>query len=420
VAHPPSTPLSSSHPSALDAAAVSAASAFKAPQPASRLSLLPAYVFAYLNQLKPKAVALLGRPLIDLGMGNPDRPTPPAIIEAIAEAVKKPENHGYPDFAGKPSFRLAVANWMQRRYNVTLNPDTMVQPVIGSKEGIFHLLQAYLEPGTVALMPAFHYPAYERGTMLAGAELYEMPVDDTSGLPDLSAIPEAVLQRARILMVNYPNNPTGAIATTAFLEQAVALCRKWGIVLLSDLAYGEITYDGYVAESILNIAGAEDVAIEFHSFSKTFNMAGWRIGFAVGAPAIIKTLYSIKSNLDYGVCNAVQDGAAFALDNAAQFLPEVVQEYEARRNLLSQGFADLGWPLLRPKGAFYLWLPTPNGQASLPFVEQVMMKAGVVITPGSAFGKAGDQSFRVSLVSPQHTLTQALGALREANITYSV
>lgn len=389
------------------------------PSPSLRLQQLPLYVFAKLENLKAEVQQQLGRPVIDLGMGNPDRPTPAPIIEAMTKAVQDPVNHGYPSFHGKESFRQAVARWMDRRYQVAVDPKTQVLPLIGSKEGIVHLLQAYLDPGTVALAPSFHYPAYERGPLLTGSSMYELVVSEaTNYLPNLANIPEGVLRRSKLLLLNYPNNPTGAIAPRSFYEEAVALCRRYGIVLVSDMAYGEIAFEGYQPESVLSIPGAEDVTIEFHSFSKTFNMAGWRLGYAVGNAGIIANLYNLKSNLDYGVCNAIQDAGTYALDHAEELIPEIRDEYQARRDLLSEGFASLGWPKVSPKGSFYLWLPTPNRQDAVGFVETVLRKAGVVFTPGSAFGQPGRYHVRVSLVSPRENLLAAIEYLRDAGIRY--
>ena len=393
------------------------------PDLAGRLATLPPYVFTTLNKIKAEVKAS-GVDLVDLGMGNPDRPTPQPIIERLMEAVQNPENHGYPDFRGKVEFREATANWMQRRYNVTINPNTQFQPLIGSKEGLAHLIQAYAEHGSMILVPSVAYPTYWRITELSGAERYELPATaENNYLPDLDAIPDEVWAKARLLLLNYPNNPTAAIAPRSYYERAVALCRQHDVKLVNDMAYGELLYDGTRSESILSIPGAEDCAIEFHSFSKTFNMAGWRLGFAVGAEPIIKMLYSMKTNLDYGVCNAVQDGAVHALNHAEAFIPDIVSEYQARRDLLVDGFRSLGWQVDVPKGTFYLWLPIPPaarkaGMNSFAWCEHVMRQAGVVFTPGAAFGQDGDSHFRVSFVSPQDQLTQALERLSDKQLTF--
>jgi LL-diaminopimelate aminotransferase len=387
--------------------------------PSSRLGKLPTYVFAELDELKEQA-RQRGADLIDLGMGNPDLPTPRPILEALQESVMNPANHGYPAFKGKPAFRQAVADWMTRRYNVSVNPETEVQALIGSKEGLAHLSFAYLEEGKVSLVPSPYYPVHSRATWLAGGEVHHLPLTpENHFLPDLDSIPEAVAQKAQLFFVNYPNNPTAAIADLAFYEKLVAYCKRHGIILVSDLAYGEICFDGYRPPSILNVPGAKDVAVEFHSFSKSFNMAGWRVGFAVGNPDVIKILYSMKTNLDYGVCSAIQDGAIHALNHGEKYLPEIIDTYRARRDVVVEGFRSLGWEVNSTQATLYVWLPVPQGYTSKEWCRHLIDTADVVITPGIAFGEAGDAFFRVSLVSPQETLQKAIDRLRAKGIRYA-
>lgn len=395
------------------------ASETKLKAPAHRLTKLPTYVFAELDELKAAARAR-GADLIDLGMGNPDRPTPEPIVKAIQEGVADPANHCYPNFKGKPEFRQAVANWMQRRYNVTIDPETEVQPLIGSKEGLAHITFAYIDAGDYALVPSPYYPVHSRATWIADGNVYHLPLTaENRFLPDLDSIPEEVAQKAKIFIVSYPNNPTAGIADLAFYEKLVAFCRKYGIVLVSDLAYGEIGFDGYKAPSIFNVPGAKDIAIEFHSFSKSFNMAGWRAGFAVGNAEIIKALYSIKTNLDYGLASAIQDGGIFALNHAEEFMPPIVQTYQERRDVIVKGFRELGWNVEAPKATLYMWLPIPKSFSdSKEWCRYLIDKADVVITPGLAFGEAGDRYFRVSLVSPKETLQKAIDRLKEKGIRY--
>lgn len=387
--------------------------------PSSRLGKLPTYVFAELDELKEQA-RQRGADLIDLGMGNPDLPTPRPILEALQESVMNPANHGYPAFKGKPAFRQAVADWMARRYNVSVNPETEVQALIGSKEGLAHLSFAYLEEGKVSLVPSPYYPVHSRATWLAGGEVHHLPLTpENQYLPDLDSIPEAVAQKAQLFFVNYPNNPTAAIADLAFYEKLVAFCKRHGIILVSDLAYGEICFDGYRPPSILNVPGAKEVAVEFHSFSKSFNMAGWRVGFAVGNPDVIKILYSMKTNLDYGVCSAIQDGAIHALNHGEKYLPEIIDTYRARRDVVVEGFRSLGWEVNSTQATLYVWLPVPKGYTSKEWCRHLIDTADVVITPGIAFGEAGDAFFRVSLVSPQETLQKAIDRLRAKGIRYA-
>ena len=388
--------------------------------PAHRLTKLPTYVFAELDELKAAARSR-GADLIDLGMGNPDQPTPPSVIEAIREAVKNPANHGYPDFKGKPAFRDAVASWMQRRYDVTIDPSCEVQPLIGSKEGLAHLTFAYIDAGDISLVPSPYYPVHSRASWIADGEVHHLPLKaENNFLPDIDGIPDAVSRRTKLFFVSYPNNPTAAVADLAFYEKLVAYCKRWGIILVSDLAYGEICFDGYKAPSVLNVPGAKDVAIEFHSCSKSFNMAGWRVAFAVGNRQVIKALYSLKTNLDYGLPSAIQDGAIYALNHAEEFLPQIVSTYQARRDVLVQGFRKLGWSVEPPKAAIYMWLPIPDSfPDSKTWCRHLIDKADVVVTPGVAFGESGDRYFRVSLVSPAETLQKAIDRLEERGIRYN-
>jgi LL-diaminopimelate aminotransferase len=387
--------------------------------PARRLSKLPTYVFAELEEMK-EAARKRGADLIDLGMGNPDQPTPQPIIKAIQEGVASPKNHGYPSFKGKPEFRDAIASWMERRYNVSINPADEIQPLIGSKEGLAHLTFAYIDAGDYSIVPSPYYPVHSRATWIADGNVHHLPLTpENNFLPDLDSIPEEVSQRAKLFFVNFPNNPTAAIADLAFYEKLVAYCRKYGIVLVSDLAYGEICYDGYRPPSIFNVPGAKDVSIEFHSFSKSFNMAGWRIGFAVGNKEIVKALYSLKTNLDYGVSSALQDGATYALNHAESFLPDIVKTYQERRDVVVKGFKELGWTIEPTKATLYVWLPIPESfEHSKAWCRYLMDTTDVVITPGIAFGEAGDRFFRVSLVSPKETLQKALERLKDKGIRY--
>lgn len=388
-------------------------------KPSARLSKLPTYVFAELEDLK-EAARKRGADLIDLGMGNPDQPTPKPIIEAIRAGVENVANHGYPNFKGKPAFREAVTHWMQRRYNVELNPDTDIQPLIGAKEGLAHLTLAYIDTGDYSLVTCPYYPVLSRATWIAGGNVHHLPLTaENRFLPDLDSIPEEIAQKAKLFFVNYPNNPTAGVADLAFYEKLTAYCRRYGIVLVSDLAYGEICFDGYRPPSIFNVPGAKDVAIEFHSFSKSFNMAGWRAGFAVGNAEVIKALYSLKTNLDYGLSSAIQDGGIYALNHAETFLPQIVKTYEERRDLLVRGFRELGWQVEPTKATLYLWLPIPPSFTdSKAWCRHLIDTADVVITPGVAFGEAGDRYFRVSLVSPVEMLQKALDRLKEKDIRY--
>ena len=387
--------------------------------PSKKLLSLPVYIFAELDEWKEEARAK-GINLIDLGIGNPDGPTPAPVIEAAIKSLENPANHGYPSFKGKDEFRQAISEWMLERYNVKINPADEVQTLIGAKEGLAHLALAYTDPGDVNIVPDPYYPVLSRGTWLASADVYHVKLEAKNDfLPDLKSIPEEVAKKAKIFFVNYPNNPTSAVATKEFYVDLVDFCTKHNILLCSDLAYGEICFDNYRPLSIFEIPGAKDIAIEFHSFSKTFNMAGWRIGFAVGNREYIKTLYSVKTNLDYGTSSIIQDAAIAALRMPYSYVDETVKKYQHRRDFMVEGFNKLGWNLAKPKATMYLWLPVPEKYDSKSWCRMILDKTGVVFTPGIAFGKHSDQYFRVSLVAADEKLIEVLARLEKANIRYS-
>ncbi len=389
-------------------------------EPSKRLTDLPPYVFAQLDVLKAEARAR-GADLIDLGMGNPDLPTPEPILRAIQEGVMDPANHRYPQFNGKPEFREAVSRFMSRRYHVEIDPETEVQPLIGSKEGLAKLTFAYIGEGDYSIVFAPYYPVHARATYLAGGKVhYCAMTEENHYLPDVETIPEEVAQKAKLMFMNYPNNPSAATAPLSYLEKLVAYCKKHGIVLISDLAYGEICYDGYRPPSIFNVPDAKSVAIEYHSFSKSFNMAGWRMGWACGNPGVIKTLFNVKTNCDYGIASAIQDGGICALDRAEEFLPGIIQTYQERRDVVVKGFQEMGWTIEPPRSTLYVWLPVPSGfDDSKSWCRHLMDTTDVVITPGIAFGDAGDAYFRVSLVSSKELLQQAIDRLKAKGIRYS-
>jgi LL-diaminopimelate aminotransferase len=387
--------------------------------PTHRLASLPTYVFAWLDDLK-LAARERGEQLIDLGIGNPDQPTPPAIIEAISRAYADPRTHGYPPFRGTERFREAAAAFMHRRFDVRVDPERELLCVSGGKEGIAHLVMGYTDEESIALVPDIHYPVHSRAAGLVGGRTYLLPVPAERGyLPDLEAIPEDVARKARLLMLNYPHNPTGAGAPLGFFEEAVDFCSRFGIVLVSDLAYSEITFEGYVAPSILEVDGARDIAIEFHSLSKTFNMAGSRIGFAAGNAELIETLYGVRTNMGYGTPAAIQEGAAFALDHIEEFAPPIARRYEERRNLVLDGFRSLGWASEPSRATMFVWLPVPPGFDSQSWTRHLIDEAGVVVTPGNAFGPGGEGYFRVSLVAATDVVDAAMARLRRAGVRYA-
>jgi LL-diaminopimelate aminotransferase len=387
--------------------------------PTHRLTALPTYVFAWLDELKA-AARQRGAALLDLGIGNPDQPTPPPVIEAITVAYRDPATHGYPPFRGSTHFLEAATRFMHRRFGVSVDPAREVLCVSGGKEGIAHLVMGFTDEESVALVPDVHYPVHGRAAGLVGGRVHLMPVHQSRGyLPDLRAIPNTIVRDARLLILNYPHNPTGAVAPVDFFAEAVEFCARHGIVLVSDLAYSEITFDGYVAPSVLEVSGAEDVAIEFHSLSKSFNMAGSRIGFAVGNPELIETLYTVRTNMGYGTPAAIQEGAAFALDHAAELTPAVAHRYGERRDLLVNGFRSLGWELTPPRATMFLWLPVPAGYSSQRWTEWLIERTGIVVTPGNAFGPGGEGYFRVSLVASLEVLNEAIARLRAAGVRYA-
>lgn len=380
--------------------------------PTHRLADLPTYVFAWLDELKAAARAR-GADLIDLGMGNPDQPTPTPIVDAIARAYGNPANHGYPPFRGTPRFREAAARYMRTRFGVDVDPETEVVCLSGAKEGIAHLTMAYADEDTVTIVPDIYYPVHGRATGLVGSHVRFIPLSAERGfIPDLTRIPRAALEDAKLLVLNYPHNPTGAVAPLSLFEDAVRLCAENNIVLLSDCAYVELTYDGVKAPSALQVPGAKDVTVEFHSFSKSFNMAGSRIGFAVGGRHLIDALHAVRTNMGYGTPAAIQEGAAFALDHARELIEPTRARYERRRDALVDGFRSLGWNPTPSPGSMFFWLPVPRGFRSQQWTEHLIDRAGVVVTPGNAFGPGGEGFFRVSLIADEDVLADAIKRLR--------
>jgi len=387
--------------------------------PSKKLQSLPVYIFAELDEWKAAARAN-GVDLIDLGMGNPDGATPRPIVEAAVKSIQNPASHGYPSFKGKLEFRQSISQWMKRRYNVDIDPETEVQTLIGAKEGLAHIAMAYTDPGDINIVPDPYYPVLSRGTWISNGEVYHIPLkEENDFLPDLKSIPEEVARKAKIFFTNFPNNPTSSIATREFYTELVEFCTKYNILLVTDLAYGEICFDGYTPLSIFEIPGAKDVAIEFHSFSKTFNMAGWRVAFAVGNSEFIKALYTMKTNVDYGTSTIVQDAAIQALNIDQSYITEIAGKYQRRRDFMVEGFRKLGWNVKKPLATMYLWLKIPTGYDSKSWCKMILDRTGVVFTPGIAFGNYSDGYFRVSLVAPDEKLKEALVRLEKAGVHYS-
>ena len=385
---------------------------------AERLDALPPYVFARLDELKARAREQ-GLDLIDLGMGNPDGAAPQPVIDAAIAALQNPSNHGYPPFEGTASFRASITTWYQRCYGVELNSDSEALPLIGSKEGLGHLALAYVNPGDVILVPSPSYPAHFRGPLIAGAKIHPIHLSaEHNWLIDLSKIPEDVARQAKILYFNYPNNPTTATAPREFYEEIVEFARHYEILLVHDLCYAELAFDGYQPTSLLEIPGAKEIGVEFHTLSKTYNMAGWRVGFVVGNSDIIQGLRTLKTNLDYGIFSAIQKAAETALQLPDEYIKEVQYRYSTRRDFLIKGLEELGWSIPPSKATMYLWIKTPVGQGSTEFALDVLQKTGVVITPGNAFGEAGEGYVRISLIADCDRLGEVLSRFKKAGIRY--
>ena len=384
-------------------------------KPSRRLEQIPPYLFAELER-KVSAKRAAGIDVISLGIGDPDTPTYAPIVAAAQRAVADPSTHTYPTNRGLPAFREAVAAFYQRRFGVTLDPETEVMPAIGAKECIFHLNLAFLDPGDLALASDPGYPVYTGGPLLAGAEPYLMRLVPEQGFaPDFDAIPAGARERARLMFINYPNNPTGAILPDGVFERAIELARESDVLVVHDNAYSETTYDGYVAPSFLSTAGAKEAGVEVFSLSKGYNMTGWRAAAIVGNAEAIDAYWRLKTNIDSGLFEAVQ------LAGVAALAPEVDQEvkavnsvYARRRDLVCEALASAGVTVTPPKGTIYIWAPVPEGFGSAAeYCEHVLERAAVAISPGGAYGPNGEGFFRISLTTPDERLLEAVARLRE-------
>ncbi|MBW1721903.1 MAG: LL-diaminopimelate aminotransferase [Deltaproteobacteria bacterium] len=378
---------------------------------AQRLKRLPPYLFKEIDRKKAEVQAR-GVDIIDLGVGDPDLPTPDHIIEALLEAVRDPANHRYPSYSGMAAFRETVADWYKSRFGVELDPGSEVVILIGSKEGIAHLPLAFVDPGDVALVPSPAYPVYHIATLFAGGESYFMPLlRENDFLPDLDAIPRDVAEKARLMFINYPNNPTSAVADGAFFERVVDFAAKNRILVCHDAAYTEMAFDGYRPPSFLETEGAKEVGLEFHSLSKTYNMTGWRIGFAVGNREAIEGLGAIKSNIDSGAFQAVQLAGIAALKQDQSCVEEMRDIYSRRRDMMVQGLREAGFEVDAPKATFYLWVRVPGGMTSAELTSRFLDK-GVVVTPGNGFGDPGEGYFRIALTQTRARLAEAIERIK--------
>jgi LL-diaminopimelate aminotransferase len=377
-----------------------------------RLSRIPPYLFAELER-KVEQKRSAGIDVISLGIGDPDTPTPEHIVRAMTEALRDPRTHQYPSNRGRAAFREAVASFYQERFGVRLDPETQVIPAIGGKECIFNLNLAFLDEGDVALAADPGYPVYTGGPLLAGGEPVLMPLVPERGfVPDLAAIPEHALARARLMFLNYPNNPTGAVVSDGFFDDVVAFAREHDVLAVHDNAYSELTFDGYVAPSFLATPGALDVGVEVFSLSKSYNMTGWRCGVIVGNAEAIARYWQLKTNIDSGLFEAIQLAAVAALAGPQDSVREMSALYARRRDLVLGALGEIGIDLEPPKGTIYIWAPVPEGRTSASFAEEVLERAGVVVSPGSAYGPNGEGFFRISLTVPDERLLEAVERMR--------
>jgi LL-diaminopimelate aminotransferase len=378
---------------------------------AKRIEKLPPYLFAAISR-KIAEKRAQGVDVISFAIGDPDLPTPDHILAALTAASQDPANHRYPETDGLPELREAIAAWYERRFGVALDPQREVLPLIGSKEGIGHIALCFIDPGDVALVPDPGYPVYEVGTMFAGGEAYYLPLREENGfLPDLESVPKEVARRARLLWLNYPNNPTGAVADIAFFERAAAFAQRHGLAVLHDGPYSEVAFDGYQPPSFLQAAGARDVGIEFHSLSKSYNMTGWRIGMAVGNAEIIDALMRVKSNLDSGIPQAIQRMAIAALEGPQDSIAQHNEVYERRRDRLVTALSGLGLRVHPSRASLYLWARVPDGATSMEFATRLLDKAGVVVTPGVGYGPSGEGYIRLSLTLADEQLEEGVRRL---------
>jgi len=379
-------------------------------EPSARLAALPRYLFAELERKRAEAEAA-GREVLDLSIGDPDLPTPAPILDRMAQAARDKANHRYPSSAGMPAARAEIATWFGGRFGVTLDPKRETAMLIGSKEGIGHFPLAFLNPGDEVLVPDPGYPVYAAGAVFAGATPVRYPLREASGfVPEIRELDRRVTGRTRLVWVNYPNNPTGAVAPPSFYEEIAAWAVKRDLVIASDAAYSELYYDE-PPPSLLQVAATRDRAIEFHSFSKTFNMTGWRLGFAAGAAPLIDLLVRFKANVDSGAPQATQIAAAWGLAGLPAHGPALRGVYRERRDAALDGLRRLGCPVRTPGGAFFVWGRVPEGERALDFVSRVFESTGVLLTPGTGFGDEGEGYFRVSLTSSVDTIRRALEKL---------
>jgi len=382
---------------------------------AEKLAALPPYMFGRVNALK-HAARTAGRDIIDLGMGNPDQPTPQHIVDKLCETVANPRVHRYSASRGIPGLRKAISEWYERRFAVTLDPEREVVAVIGSKEGISHLALAILDPGDLVIVPSPTYPSHLYSVVIAGGRIYDVPLSDPEPfLEDLSEAAHHVFPKAKALVVSFPHNPTTQVVERGFFEEIVRFAKKEGIIVIHDLAYCEICFDGYRAPSFLEVPGAKDVGVEFYSLSKTYNMPGWRVGFCVGNPEVIAALAKLKSYYDYGIYTPIQVAATTALRGPDSSVAEICETYRKRRDTFVSGLGRAGWPVDLPRATMYVWAAIPEpfrDMGSLQFCEMLLEEGLVAAAPGIGFGEYGEGYVRFALVENEQRIRQAVRGIR--------
>lgn len=389
-------------------------------KPSKRLDRIPPYLFAEIDRKIDEAKAK-GIDVLSLGIGDPDTPTFPHIVDIMHEQINDPSTHNYPPYQGTKDFRQACIKWMKNRFNADLDADSETVALIGSKEGIAHVFFAFVDPGDYTLVPDPGYPVYANGTYLAGGEPYFMPIGpENNYMPDLDAIPEEVAKKAKLMFLNYPNNPTGAVSSLEYFKKVLEFAKKYDILICHDQAYCEMTYDGYVAPSFFQIEGAKDYCIEFFSHSKTYNMTGWRIGWACGGEKFITPLKTIKNNIDSGAFKAVQTAGIAALETPQAKIDELNAMYTRRRDIILDGLRELGWEIDTPKATFYMWLPVPKGFTSGEFAQIMLDKAAIVVPPGNGYGANGEGFFRIAITTGENRLKEAIERMKKAGISYNM
>jgi LL-diaminopimelate aminotransferase len=378
---------------------------------AKRLNRLPPYLFVEINR-RIVEVRAQGKDIVDFGIGDPDLPTPSHIIERMCQAAHDPVNHRYPETDGLPELRQAIAEWYGRRFGVELDPAKEVLPLIGSKEGIGHMALCFIEPGDLALVPDPGYPPFSLGTVLAGGEPYFMPLkEENDFLPDFEVIPDDVADKAKLMWLNYPNNPTGAIADLDFFDKAVHFAQQHGLAICHDAPYTEIAFDGYRAPSFMQMPGAKNIGVEFHSLSKTYHMTGWRIGMVVGNADMVNALFKVKSNLDSGVAQAIQHAAVEALRGSQEHIARHNAIFQGRRDKLVKVLNEVGLRARMPKATFYVWAKIPPGFTSIDFAKKLLDEIGIAVTPGTGYGKEGEGYIRFSLTISDDRLEEGVNRL---------